>query len=49
MPRKVMALKNKSSLCDGGGCAAVSDDHRYGKPVGLPGMGLAGVGTGDYI
>ena len=24
----------------------VSDDHRYGKPTGLPGMGLAGVGTG---
>ena len=27
----------------------VSDDHRYGKPAGLPGMGLAGAGTGDYI
>ena len=26
-----------------------SDDHRYGKPAGLPGMGLAGAGAGDYI
>ena len=26
-----------------------SDDHGYGKPMGLLGMGLAGVGTGEYI
>ena len=26
-----------------------SDDHGYGKPAGLLGMGLAGVGMGDYI
>ena len=26
-----------------------SDDHRYGKPAGFPGMGLAGAGMGDYI
>ena len=26
-----------------------SDDHRYGKPVGFVGMGLAGAGVGDYI
>ena len=25
------------------------DDHKYGKPMGFLGMGLAGVGTGDYI
>ena len=27
----------------------VSDDHGYGKPMGLPGMGLVGAGMGDYI
>ena len=32
-----------------GGDGQNSDDHGYGKPVGLPGMGLAGAGTGDYI
>ena len=27
----------------------VSDDHGYGKPTGLLGMGLVGAGAGNYI
>ena len=45
----VSTVETKTHVNAVQGFVPVSDDHRYGKPTGLPGMGLAGAGTGDYI